>query len=95
MPLSLHRGDVLRLRRPHPCGNADFEVVRLGADIGLSCTKCGRRIMLARTLLERRLERFVSRSPEPETPSGLDLDGLDSLDLRGARGELDPSSAPQ
>jgi hypothetical protein len=77
-PLNLQRGDVLRLRKPHPCGNKDFEVVRLGADIGLHCTSCGRRIMLARSLLERRLERFVSRAPEHETPMDLDLDSLDS-----------------
>jgi hypothetical protein len=77
MPLNLHRGDVLRLRRPHPCGNSDFEVVRLGADIGLICTQCGRRILLARSLLERRLERFVSRAPEPEAPVDFDLDALD------------------
>jgi hypothetical protein len=77
MPLNLHRGDVLRLRRPHPCGNSDFEVVRLGADIGLTCTQCGRRILLARSLLERRLERFVSRAPEPEVPADFDLDALD------------------
>jgi hypothetical protein len=75
-PLRLQRGDVLRLRKPHPCGNSDFEVVRLGADIGLRCTECNRRILLARSLLERRLERFVTRAPEYETP--IDLDGLDA-----------------
>jgi hypothetical protein len=73
-PLNLRRGDVLRLRKPHPCGSTDFEVVRLGADIGLHCVTCGRRIMLARSLLERRMERFVSRAPEYETPSDLDFD---------------------
>jgi hypothetical protein len=76
-PLVLRRGDVVRLRRPHPCGTSDFEVVRLGADIGLRCVGCGRRIMLARSLLERRLERFVSRAPEPETPLDLSLDDLE------------------
>ena len=81
MPLSLRRGDVLRLRKPHPCGSSDFEVVRLGADIGLHCVSCGRRIMLARSLLERRLDRFMSRAPEPVTPSDLDLDSLDSSPL--------------
>ena len=73
-PLNLRRGDVLRLRKPHPCGNSDFEVVRLGADIGLVCTRCGRRILLARSLLERRLDRFVSRAPDPDAPTDLDLD---------------------
>ena len=91
MPLTLQRGDVLRLRRPHPCGNTDFEVVRLGADIGLSCTKCGRRILLARSLLERRLERFVSRAEVLDAPSTLELDGLDSLDL----GETSRPAAPR
>lgn len=76
-PLTLRRGDVLRLRKPHPCGSSDFEVVRLGADIGLICVNCGRRIMLARSLLERRMAGFVSRAPEAEMPSDLDLD-LDS-----------------
>ena len=72
--LNLRRGDVLRLRRPHPCGNTDFEVVRLGADIGLRCTICNRRILLARSLLERRMSGFVSRAPEAEMPTDLDLD---------------------
>jgi hypothetical protein len=94
-PLNLHRGDVLRLRKPHPCGNTDFEVVRLGADIGLTCTNCGRRILLARSLLERRLERFVSRAPQPEAPADLDLDSLDGLDLGGpARPAAPRSPAP-
>jgi hypothetical protein len=72
-PIELCLGDVLRLRKPHPCGNSDFEVVRLGADIGLRCTVCGRRILLARSVLERRIESFVSRAPEHEPPTDLDL----------------------
>lgn len=75
--LNLRRGDVLRLRKPHPCGSITFEVVRLGADIGLHCTVCGRRIMLARSLLERRMSGFVSRAPDRETPADLDLTGLE------------------
>ncbi len=71
-PVELRLGDVLRLRRPHPCGNSDFAVVRLGADIGLRCQVCGRRILLPRTLLERRIVRFVSRSAEPELPSDIE-----------------------
>jgi len=58
-------GDVLRLRKPHPCGNTDWVVVRLGADIGLRCLKCGHRVLLDRAVLERRLKQFVSRSDPP------------------------------
>ena len=49
------------LRKPHPCGGYDWEVTRLGADIGLRCLGCGRRLMLERAVLERRLKQFVSR----------------------------------
>ena len=76
-PLDLRLGDVLRLRKPHPCGNHDFEVVRLGADIGLRCLVCGRRILLPRSLLEPRITEFVSRSPEPEPPPDLEGSGPD------------------
>lgn len=54
-------GDVLRLRKPHPCGGTDWVVVRLGADIGLRCLKCTHRVLLDRSVLERRLKTFVSR----------------------------------
>jgi hypothetical protein len=54
-------GDILRLRKPHPCGGTDWLVVRLGADIGLRCLKCNHRVLLDRAVLERRLKTFVSR----------------------------------
>ena len=71
MPVDFRLGDVVRLKKPHPCGNEDFEVVRLGADIGLNCTRCGRRILLPRSTLERRVIQFVRRSPESELPADL------------------------
>ena len=60
-------GDVVRLRKPHPCGGFEWEVVRLGADIGLRCRGCGRRVLLERRTLEKRLKVFVSRG-EPIDP---------------------------
>ena len=54
-------GDRLRLRKPHPCGNFDWEVVRLGADIGLRCEKCGRRVLLPRSEVERRTMQTLPR----------------------------------
>jgi hypothetical protein len=65
--LELALGDVLKLRRPHPCGGYDWEVTRLGADIGLRCLSCGRRVLLERPVLEKRLKQFVSHAaPEIE-----------------------------
>ena len=60
-PLDLLLGDVVRLRRPHPCGGADWLVDRLGADIGLRCRTCGRHVLLDRRALEGRLEAFIAR----------------------------------
>jgi hypothetical protein len=59
--LELLLGDVVRLRRPHPCGGAEWQVDRLGADIGLRCRTCGRHVLIERRQLERRLEAFVER----------------------------------
>jgi hypothetical protein len=59
--LELFLGDVVRLRRAHPCGGSDWLVDRLGADIGLRCRTCGRHVLLERATLERRLAAFVER----------------------------------
>jgi hypothetical protein len=59
--LALLLGDVLRLKRQHPCGGDTWLLDRLGADIGLRCQACGRHVLLDRRLVERRLVEFVSR----------------------------------
>ncbi len=58
----LRMNDVLRLRKPHPCGSTDWVVVRLGADIGLKCLGCGRRILLPRRDVARRMKGYVRES---------------------------------
>jgi len=63
--LTLSLGDVVRLKRTHPCGGDTWLVDRLGADIGLRCESCGRHVLLERRTLERRLAGFVSHS-DPE-----------------------------
>jgi hypothetical protein len=59
--LPLLVGDVVRLRRSHPCGGDTWRVDRLGADIGLRCVRCGRRVLVDRVALERRIVAFVER----------------------------------
>jgi len=59
MPIKL--GDVVRLKKNHPCGSYEWQVVRLGADIGIKCLKCQRRVLLERSVFERRVRAFVSR----------------------------------
>lgn len=59
--------DVLRMRKPHPCGSYDWRVIRLGADIGLECLGCNRRILLTRRELGHRLKSIITHS-EDESP---------------------------
>jgi len=59
MPLQINLSDRVRLRKPHPCGSTDWVVVRLGADIGLRCLGCGRRVLLPRRDLEKRLKKIL------------------------------------
>ncbi len=74
-PTPFYIDDVVQLRKPHPCGSYEWTVVRIGADIGLTCNTCGRRVLLPRRTVEKRLKRFVSRGPSaPETTS----DGVNS-----------------
>ncbi|MFN8676101.1 MAG: DUF951 domain-containing protein [Thermomicrobiales bacterium] len=67
-PLPFAIGDVVKLKKPHPCGSYDWTVTRLGADIGLKCCGCDRRVMLTRREAERRFRGWVSKAapPEPE-----------------------------
>ena len=62
MTIEINLGDVVRLRKAHPCGSYEWEVVRVGADIGIKCLKCQRRVLLERGVFERRVKEFVSRS---------------------------------
>ncbi|MBI1886698.1 MAG: DUF951 domain-containing protein [Chloroflexi bacterium] len=66
--MEVRLGDVVRLRKKHPCGGDEWEVVRLGADIGITCRTCGRRVLLARSVFERRVKAFLARG-EPEEPA--------------------------
>jgi len=62
MPIDVQVGDVVRLRKPHPCGGYDWQVVRIGADIGLKCQTCDHRVLLTRREFEKRVKTFVLRA---------------------------------
>lgn len=61
MVMDIKLGDVVRLKKIHPCGSYEWQVVRLGADIGIKCLKCRRRVLLGRSVFERRVKGFVAR----------------------------------
>ena len=51
----------MELKKAHPCGTNNWQVVRLGADIGLMCTGCGHRLLIDRVKLEKAMKRCLNR----------------------------------
>lgn len=72
-PLDIHLGDIVQMRKPHPCGGDRWRVVRLGAEIGIRCLTCDHKVLLPRSIFERRVKRFVAHaSPGDTTASDKD-----------------------
>ncbi len=61
MVMEIKLGDVVRLKKKHPCGSSEWRVERLGADIGIKCLKCQHRVLVKRGIFERSVRAFVSR----------------------------------
>lgn len=59
--MEIELGDVVRLRKKHPCGGDEWQVVKLGVDIRIKCLKCHRQVLLERETFERRVKTLVSR----------------------------------
>jgi hypothetical protein len=64
-------GDGVTLRKAHPCGGYDWTVVRTGADIGIKCDRCGRRVLLDRDEFDRRA-RQMRRAANTARDPGID-----------------------
>jgi hypothetical protein len=58
-------GDTIKMKKPHPCGSHEWDVLRVGIDFRLSCKGCGHQIMVARTLVEKNC-RGVMHTGETE-----------------------------
>jgi hypothetical protein len=63
----IHVGDVVRLKKPHPCGINEWEITKLGMDIGLRCVGCDRAVRLMRAEFDRRFRGFIRRAGEGPT----------------------------
>ena len=57
-------GDSVEMRKPHPCGGYQWTIVRVGADIGIVCQTCQRRVLLTRRKFARQTRCFVQRSEQ-------------------------------
>lgn len=60
-------GDTVQMRKKHPCGSDVWVIYRIGADIGMRCTGCDRRVMLARSVFNKRLKQIIGK---PENAGG-------------------------
>ena len=69
MTPEIRLGDVIRTRKPHPCGCDTWLVIRIGADIKIKCQQCGRIVMLDRDAFLKRRKAVLSQGPEPAAAS--------------------------
>ena len=60
--MDIQVGDVLKLKKAHPCGSREWEVLRVGADFRLKCLGCEHQIMIARRLLEKNVKEISERT---------------------------------
>ena len=57
--LKINVGDILELKKPHPCGNKLFKVLRVGSDVRILCSECGRDMTLERIKLEKSVKQII------------------------------------
>lgn len=62
--MDIQLGDIVKLKKPHPCGSSEWEVIRVGMDFKLKCLGCGHLIMVSRKLVEKNCRGI--RKPEKE-----------------------------
>jgi hypothetical protein len=59
--MKIELGDVVCLRKKHPCGGDEWQVMKLGVDIRIKCLKCQKQVLLERGTFERRIKTLISR----------------------------------
>ena len=64
----LQVGDLVRMRKPHPCGNDIWQITFVGSDIKMRCEKCLRVVMLERPIFEKRLKKIITSETGSEKP---------------------------
>ena len=69
----LHIGDLVQMRKPHPCGSDRWVVTRVGADVKIKCEGCGRVVMLDRPVFDKRLKKILESAAEGEQETGEDV----------------------
>lgn len=64
--MDVRPGDHLLMKKPHPCGNSTFLVLRSGMDFRIRCTKCGREVIVPRLKCEKNIKKIIRENTEDE-----------------------------
>ncbi len=64
-----HVGDIIELKKTHPCGGTEWEITRTGMDFGLRCVRCGRRVVVPRAKFEKQVKRTVRLAVDQNRPA--------------------------
>lgn len=59
-------GDIVEMRKEHPCGSREWEIIRLGADIKIKCLGCDRIVMISRNQFEKRVKKIIKQNKPEE-----------------------------
>ncbi|MBP7347517.1 MAG: DUF951 domain-containing protein [Butyrivibrio sp.] len=62
--MEINVGDVVKMKKAHPCGSYEWEILRVGADFRLKCLGCGHQIMIARRIIEKNIREIVKNKNE-------------------------------
>ena len=70
-------GDIVQLKKKHPCGSTEWQILRVGADFKLKCTGCGHEIMVSRTMVEKNTKNLKNTT----TKASYEQRNYDNLDF--------------
>jgi hypothetical protein len=62
--LQIKPGDRVQMRKPHPCGSDRWEIYRVGTDVGIQCLGCNRRVLLTRSVFNKRVKKVLTETKE-------------------------------
>ncbi len=72
-------GDILRMKKPHPCGSLEFRVLRSGMDFKIKCCKCGREVMIPRLKCEKNIKKILRPEETGAGDESVDLEDRKSV----------------
>ena len=70
-------GDIVKMKKPHPCGSSEWEITRVGADIKIKCLGCSRIVMMERADFVKRRKKVLEQGPVPEADTLRAMAGQD------------------